>query len=97
VPALKVDGRHLVAAGKWIRTASIHDEGWLERPCTDPQPYVAALQGLACHLNADIFTFAQRLTDPTPRYPFPMGRDSVAALRLDDPVKWWEVLPQAAR
>src|SRR5580765_2364079 len=97
VPALKVDGRHLVAAGKGIRTASIHDEGWLERPCTDPQPYVAALRGLACHLKADIFTFAQRLTDPTPRHPFPMEWDNVAAIRLDDPDKWWEGLPQAGR
>lgn len=97
VPALKADGRHLVATGKWIRTASIHDEGWLERPCADPQPYVAALQSLSSHLKADIFTFAQRLPDLTPRHPFPMEWDNVAAIRLDDPDKWWDGLPQAAR
>jgi hypothetical protein len=97
VPSLKVDGRHLVAAGKWIRTASIHDEAWLERPCADPQKYVAALQGLACHLKADIFTFTQRLPDLTPRHPFPMEWDNVAAIALADPDAWWQGLPQAAR
>jgi hypothetical protein len=97
VPALEVDGRHVVTTGGFIRTASVHDEGWLEDPCIDPEPYVAALQRGSRDLKADIFTFAQRLPDLTPRHAFPMEWDNVAAIRLDDPDKWWDGLPQAAR
>lgn len=97
VPALEVDGRDVVATGGWIRTASIHDEGWLEHPCTDPEQYVGALQRQSRRLNADIFTFAQRLPDLTPRYPFPMEWDNVAAIPLSDPEAWWQGLPQVAR
>src|SRR5580765_6567416 len=97
VPALPVNGRHIVANGRWIRTASVHDEGWLAEPVDDPRPYVDALQRESRCLNADIFTFAQRLPDLAPRYPFPMEWDNVAAIALDNPEKWWEGLPQVAR
>jgi hypothetical protein len=97
VPALQVNCRHIVATGRWVRTASVHDEGWLEHPIDDPQPYVDALQSGSRHLNADIFTFAQRLPDLAPRHSFPMEWDNVAAIPLDDPGKWWQGLPQAAR
>ena len=44
VPCLAVNGRNIVSHGRFIRTASVHDEGWLEHPVDDPQPYVEALQ-----------------------------------------------------
>jgi hypothetical protein len=97
VPALEIDGQHLVTTGGWLRTAAVHDEGWLERPCADPQPYVDALQRGSRHLKADIFSFAQRLPDVTPRYSFPMAWDSVAAIPLSDPEAWWQGLPQVVR
>ena len=96
VPALEIDGQHIVSNGGWIRTASVHDEVWLERPIEDPQPYVDALQRES-RLKADIFTFAQRLPDLAPRYLFPMEWDNVAAIPLDNPEKWWQGLPQVAR
>jgi Acetyltransferase (GNAT) domain len=96
VPALEVNGRHIVATGGWIGTASVHDEGWLEHPIEDPQPYVDALRG-SRDLKADIFTFAQRLPDLEPRYSFPMEWDNVAAIPLFDPGAWWQGLPQVAR
>jgi hypothetical protein len=97
VPSLDANGRHIVAQGRWIRTASVHDEGWLEHAIEDPQPYVDALQRGSRDLRADIFTFAQRLPDLSPQHVFPMEWDNVAAIRLDEPEKWWEGLPQAAR
>jgi hypothetical protein len=97
VPALEVNGRHIVATGRWIRTASVHDEGWLEHPIEDPQPYADTLRRGSRDLKADIFTFAQRLPDLEPRYSFPMEWDNVAAIPLLDPEAWWRGLPQVAR
>jgi hypothetical protein len=97
VPALEINGRHILSKGRWIRTASVHDEGWLEHPIEDPQPYVDGLQRGSRHLKADIFAFAQRLPDLAPRHLFPMEWDNVAAIRVDDPGKWWQGLPQVAR
>src|SRR5205085_915470 len=76
---------------------SVHDEGWLEQPCQDPQPYVDALRRGSRDLKADIFTFAQRLPELTPRYSFAMEWDSVAGIPLADPEAWWQGLPQVAR
>ena len=97
VPALEINGRHIVVNGGWIRTASVHDEGWLEHQIEDPQPYIDALRRGSRHLSADIFTFSQRLPDLGPRHSFPMESDSVAAIPLYDPEKWWQGLPQEAR
>lgn len=98
VPAIEVHGRHVITSGRWIKTAMVHDEGWLERPVEDPQTYI---DRLTSHerppFQADIFTFAQRLPDVTPQYSFPMQWDNVAAIRLDDPAAWWESLPQETR
>jgi len=97
VPALEVNGRHIVTTGGWIRTASIHDEGWLEHPIEDPQSYVDALRRGSRDLKADIFTFAQRLPNLVPQHSFPMEWDNLAAIPLLDPEAWWQGLPQVAR
>jgi len=98
VPALEIHGRHVVANGRWIKTASVHDEGWLERAVEDPQPYIDGLTARGSNrLKADIFTFVQRLPDVTPRCSYPMEWDNVAAIPLDDPNAWWESLPQETR
>ena len=98
VPALEIHGRHIVANGRWLKTASVHDESWLERPVGDPQPYIDRLKERgSSDVNADIFTFVQRLPELTPRYSFPMEWDSVAAISLHDPNAWWESLPQETR
>jgi hypothetical protein len=98
VPSVEIQGRHVVANGRWIKTASVHDEGWLERAVEDPQPYLHGLTARASNrLRADIFTFVQRLPDVTPRHSFPMEWDNVAAIPLDDPNAWWEGLPQETR
>src|SRR5439155_21204703 len=71
VPALEIHGRHVVANGRWIKTASVHDEGWLEHAVEDPQPYIEALSARGSNRwKADIFTFVQRLPDRTPRCSF---------------------------
>jgi hypothetical protein len=99
VPALNISGRHAVVTGKWIKTASIVDDDWAEGEVENPGSHVDMLRAHARNgFGADIFTFAQRLPDATPRYAYPFEWDNVAAVRLDDPNDWWEKrLPQETR
>lgn len=96
VPALEVEDRTVLALGRWVRLASIHDEVWLEGDgVRDPKAAVARIAGA---LPADIFTFAQKLPDTKPKYPYPMEWDNVAAIQLTTYNEWWEnMIPQESR
>ena len=97
VPALHIDDRTIVCTGKWIRKAELHDEEWSEpHPFTDLESFVAKLKN--ARPNADYFTFAQTVDDPTPRYSSYMERDNVAAIATHSFADWWEnQLPQVTR
>ena len=49
------------------------------------------------NLKADIFTFAQRPPEITPRYNYHWERDNWAAIPTTCFKDWWETLPQEAR
>ena len=97
-PALRIGGHTVVANGRFVRTAAVHDAFWQERALEDPASLIAQLKiDAPRHLKADLFTFSQRLPDTTPRHSYFMEWDNVAAIRVDDPKQWWESLPQEAR
>lgn len=99
VPVRDINGRTVAVTGRWIRISSIHDEDWLENELEDPELYINRLkeQG-SWDFKADIFTFAQRLPETKPRYPYPMEWNNVAAICLNSPKDWWEnKLPQETR
>ena len=55
--------------GKWLKVASVHDEFFIEGEIVpDPAEFVTELK----HWNVkpDLFTFAQKISDPTPRFEF---------------------------
>lgn len=95
---LKLPGdveRDLVIAGKWILSAAIHDEEWIEGDIiAQPQDFTRSLGAPA---SADIFTFARPLPECEPRFPFHYEWDNVAVAKLGDFTKWWESLPQETR
>lgn len=97
VPALTIRGNHLIARGRLIRVAEVHDEEWMQCELVDPYECIGALKASAKLLPADVFTFAQKVTDPKPRYPFKCEWDSVATVRLTTLGAWWDSLPQATR
>lgn len=98
IPALNVNGTNIIVTGRWLRTAQIHDEAWLERKDADPDLWVQALRGQRSPaLRADIFTFGQRLPTTTRQYPYQMEMDSIAAVRISSFKDWWENLPQVSR
>src|SRR6266496_6730076 len=73
VPALNVDGNSIVVTGKWIKTASIHDEIWLEKGVEDPDLCIKMLKSSTSQgLQADVFTFTQKLPLTAPKYSYPL-------------------------
>src|SRR5215471_8339476 len=81
VPARKVRGNTIIARGRWIRFALIHDEEWLETEITDVEPCVEELkEQVRQGFTADIFTFTQKVPGSPPRHAYPMEWSSVAAI-----------------
>ena len=98
VPALDVYGKVIIASGRWIKLAFVHDEEWAEQDLEDPELCVKMLKERKSHrVRADIFTFSQKPYKPDPQYPYHKEWDSVAAVRLTTFKAWWDGLPQESR
>jgi hypothetical protein len=88
---VRIDGRDIVVRGRGLRTAGFHDEDWHDRPLmADPAAFAKALR--AGGLRADLFTFAQKVPDCKPRYPYPFDWDNVAAIPITSYEDWWRGL-----
>jgi len=98
VPCVNVEGTNVIVTGNWLRLAKVHDEEWTECEVEHPELCVQALKTHGrTTLHADIFTFAQKLPDTSPKYPYFVEWDSIAAIRLNGYKDWWERLPQVTR
>ncbi len=97
-PALHVNNKSIILREKWITTAIIHEEEWLETELENPPLCVEALkkEGVGGRF-ADIFSFSQKLPATHPKYSYPLEWDSVAAIRISGFKAWWEGLPQETR
>ncbi len=98
VPALSVDGKHIIVSGKWIKKGIVAAEEWLETEVEHPELCVKKLrEQRSGPLRADIFTFAQKRPGTTPKHDYPVEMDSIAAIRIASFKDWWEKLPQEGR
>lgn len=89
VPAVCIDGRTVIATGRWLRTAAVRDEDLIEGDTVaDPARFIQQLR--KSDLKADLFTFSQRLPEVAPRYKFHMEWDNVAAIPITTYSDWWE-------
>ena len=96
VPSTEICGRTVVVTGKWIRTAQIKDEDVVEGVTVDdPESFIAKLR--ESELKADVFTFAQRPPEITPKYDYHWEWNNSAAIRTTCFKDWWENLPQESR
>src|SRR2546430_8829467 len=96
VPSAQIHGRTVVVTGRWIRTAQIKDEGVVEGILVqDPYHFVAELR--QSELQADVFTFAQRPSDNTPKYDYHSESDNWAVIQTASYKEWWQNLPQVSR
>ena len=81
---MQVCGKRMAVDGRFIRIARMDAEGYsfLE----DPGAAIAALR--QSRPRADIFTFVQKLSDPTPRYSYSMESDNLAAIPVSTYDHW---------
>jgi hypothetical protein len=89
VPSVEINGTTVMVTGKWLKVAGIKDEDLHEG---EVMPAVSQLLAKIQQFEspwADVFTFCQKLTDPTPRFPFPYEWDSVAAIPVNSYSDWW--------
>jgi hypothetical protein len=89
VPAAHIDGRTVIATGKWLKLAAPQDEELIEgETVSNPDAFISDLKKSG--LNADVFTFAQKLTDPTPKYKYHIEWDNLAIIPITTFSEWWE-------
>jgi hypothetical protein len=89
VPSVQIDGRTVIANGKWLRIANLRDEDMLEgETVSDPPRFIARLK--EADLSADIFTFAQKLADTVPKYKYHVEWDNLAVIPMTTFSEWWE-------
>jgi hypothetical protein len=96
VPSAEICGRTVVVTGKRIRTAEVKDEAVVEGVVVaDPSSFITKLKESG--LQADVFTFAQRPPEITPKYDYHREWDNWAAIPTICFKDWWENLPQVSR
>ena len=98
VPALHVDENVVIVKGKWLKTAVIEAEEWLETEIASPEACVQALkEQRSGGLRADIFAFSQKIPNAVVRYPYDVKWDSYAFVHVTSFNDWWTKLPQETR
>ncbi len=96
VPAVRIGSRVVTATGRFLRTASVRDEEWLEEGrIEDVDSFVGMVS--AAGLKADIFTFAGEPDQKLMVEGVLVEPDNVAVIDTSDFKGWWEALPQEAR
>src|SRR5207244_8215964 len=89
VPSVQIDGRTVITTGRWLKIASVQDEDLLEgETVADPVSFVLQLK--ETKLNADIFTFVQKLPVTTPKYKYNLEWDNLAVIPITTFADWWE-------
>jgi len=100
VPALHIDGtdKDIIVKGKWLKTAVICDEIWLDSDLEDPDSCLKLLRTpRQPGLRPDIFTFTQQLPAIVPKFAYHAEWDSLAVVEIPTFAHWWEKLPQESR
>lgn len=87
VPCIRICGRTVVAVGKWLKVASIHDEFCVEGDIVPkPDRFIAELQ--RWKLKPDLFTFPQKVNDLTPRFGFYLEWEDFAVIPITTYENW---------
>ncbi|HEY1791173.1 MAG TPA: hypothetical protein VGJ73_23705 [Verrucomicrobiae bacterium] len=96
VPSAVIDGRTVIVTGKWLKTAAIQDQNFVEGEIVkSPDSFLRALK--QSNLKADFLTFSQRPPDVAPKFKFHYEWDNFATVPITTFKEWWERLPQETR
>ncbi len=87
LPAIELLGVNIISQGRLLKIGEIFDEYWLERSVLPP--YVNLISELlASEQRPDLFTFAQRVPDAVPVYPYHWETENYAVLPLTTYDRW---------
>jgi hypothetical protein len=81
----QIYNKRILITGRILRTARLEEE-WYE-DVEDPERIMNKL--IQNNINADVFTFWQRLPDTTPKYKYYMEWDNIATLTIKNYDHWW--------
>jgi hypothetical protein len=96
VPSAQVLGRTVITTGRWPKVASVQDERLAECEFSiGAASFIEALKQTG--LQADIFTFAQKLPDIVPRHSCYLEWDNLAVIPITTFSDWWERRGHTAR
>jgi len=82
---VKVCDREIRIEGRLLRVARPHGDGY--RFLADPARILEGLR--ACGTRVDLFTFAQRLPETKPKFPYAVEWDNYAVLPISTFENWW--------
>jgi hypothetical protein len=89
VPAVLLRGVQVIYRGRFIKTAQIFDEYWLEENSL-PSPDRIISDLLSRKGAPDLFVFAQRVPDTAPAYDYRYEMDNYAVLPLTTYENWFK-------
>ena len=96
VPCRHIDGKAVIALGRWIKIARVHEEEWMEGVVVkDPESFISQLK--RPRFPAHVFTFLQKPPDTEPRHRFHFDWDNFAVIHIKSFDDWWQKLPQESR
>ena len=82
---IRVCDRDIRVEGRILRIARPHGDRY--RFLDDPAPILDGLR--RCDTRVDLFTFAQRLPETRPKFPYPVEWDNFAVLPVSTFENWW--------
>jgi len=89
VPSARIECRNVLRSGGLLKIALPQDEELIEgETVRDPESFISQLKESG--LNADIFTFAQKLPDTAPKYSYHMEWDNLAVIPITTFSEWWD-------
>lgn len=86
VPSVEINNKRVIITGKLLKTAKLKEE-WFE-DIEDPLSLIMHLK--KARVDADIFSFWQRLPETTPKFNFHLDWYSLAALPISSYDHWWK-------
>jgi len=82
---MNVCGRNIQVQGRLFRVARLDGDKY--KFLNEPEAVLAQLRRPGPRV--DIFTFLQKLSDPSPKYSYPMEWDNLAVLPISTFENWW--------
>ncbi|HEY6768051.1 MAG TPA: hypothetical protein VI386_25125 [Candidatus Sulfotelmatobacter sp.] len=83
---IEILGKNLKIQGQLLKIARLDGEKFLF--LEEPEPLIERLRKAGS--GADLFTFIQKASEPTPKYRYPLEWDNLAALPVSTFAHWWD-------